>query len=101
MTPWDGTTSFLAESHVHWWPCKYHSFARLSHPGVHKLGANFSSSTFSISLTASGYVYRNVQIHLHKFEGKTAAEHAAVMSEVWETMLIDPDELLPKHRYFT
>lgn len=27
------------------------------------------------------------------------AEHAAVMSEVCEMLLIDPDELLPKHRH--
>jgi hypothetical protein len=51
-----------------------------------------------LNITHRQWLYRNAKIHLRKLEGKTASEHNAVIAEVRQMMLIDPEELLPQHR---
>jgi hypothetical protein len=51
-----------------------------------------------LNITHRQWLYRNAKVHLRKLEGKTAAEHNTVISEVRHMMLIDPEDLLPQHR---
>jgi hypothetical protein len=54
--------------------------------------------THILNITHRQWLYRNAKVHFRKVEGKTAAEHSRVISEVRKMMLIDPEELLPQHR---
>ena len=52
-----------------------------------------------ILITHRQWLYRNAQVHLKKAEGLTEREHMRVIEEVRQMMLVDPNELLPRHQH--
>jgi hypothetical protein len=51
-----------------------------------------------LSITHNQWIYRNTQLHLRLVEGKTLAEHDAVMEEVLRLLATEPDDMRPQHR---
>ena len=51
-----------------------------------------------LNITHRQWLYRNARIHLRKAEGLTSSEHEDILSLVKDMMLVDPADLLPRHR---
>ena len=52
-----------------------------------------------LNITHRQWLYRNARIHLRKVEGLTAAEHEDVIELVKDMVLVDPNDLLPRHKH--
>eukprot|EP00956_Cyclotella_meneghiniana_P002951 scaffold3544_cov46-Cyclotella_meneghiniana.AAC.2 len=52
-----------------------------------------------LNITHRQWLYRNARIHLRKVEGLTAAEHEDVIELVKDMVMVDPADLLPRHRH--
>ena len=50
-------------------------------------------------LTHKQWLFRNARKHIKVFDGITEAEHLEIYSHVEEYFRLDPNDLLPKHRY--
>lgn len=52
-----------------------------------------------LSITHHQWLCRNARIYTKVKEGRTVSQHVDVMEEVSEMMLVDPSNLLPRHRH--
>ena len=75
--------SFCLRKHNSWWKIKTWA----SHLVQHLL-----------NITHRQWLYRNARIHLRKAEGLTNSEHEDIFELVKDMMLVDPSDLLPRHR---
>ena len=62
-----------------------------------KWGRQFISRL--LQATHKQWLFRNLHVHHTKLDGLTSSQHEAIFHQVQELMLIDPGDLLPKHRY--
>ena len=51
-----------------------------------------------LNITHRQWLYRNAKIHIRKLDGMTASEHHTVIELVKDMLLVDPTDLLPRHR---
>eukprot|EP00956_Cyclotella_meneghiniana_P012179 scaffold17280_cov48-Cyclotella_meneghiniana.AAC.3 len=76
--------AFYLRKHSSWWKIKTWA----SHLVQHLL-----------DITHRQWLYRNARIHLRKVEVLTStSEHADIFKLVKDMMLVDPSDLLPRHR---
>ena len=51
-----------------------------------------------LSITHRQWLYRNARLYIQKFEGMPLSEHLRIIDLVKDMMLVDPMDLLPRHR---
>eukprot|EP00956_Cyclotella_meneghiniana_P023589 scaffold46165_cov127-Cyclotella_meneghiniana.AAC.2 len=62
-------------------------------------GEQSMSSIHLLNITHRQWLYCNARIHLLKAEGLTSSEHEDIFNLVKDIMLVDPADLLPRHRH--
>jgi hypothetical protein len=53
---------------------------------------------YFLNITHRQWLYRNARIHFRKIDGMTKDEHMTIIDLVKDMMLVDPANLLPRHR---
>lgn len=76
--------SFYLRKHKSWWKIQTWASQLIQH---------------LLNITHRQWLYRNARIHLRKLEGMTNSEHEDIFELVKDMMLIDPSDLLPRHRH--
>ena len=81
------------------------SLVRLQHTYLLRNNSYWKIRTWSshliqhlLNVTHRQWLYRNAKIHIRKLENLTANEHNTVIELVKDMMLVDPTDLLPRHR---
>jgi hypothetical protein len=75
---------FYLRKHSSWWKIKTWASHLIQH---------------LLNITHRQWLYRNARIHLRKLEGLTTSEHEDIFELVKDMMLVDPSNLLPRHRH--